>query len=157
MKELFLLGILFFVAGLLIRVFKGEQTKVNNKEYKYIPLPSPMTDTEYKFYKILKEITNKYNLNILPQVQLQSIFKTDNYSAFNKIKAKSIDFAIVDNECKYKMFIELDDYSHNKEKRKERDKFVNKIFLDNNLKLIRIKVNNYYDINFIESKIKEVV
>jgi topoisomerase DNA-binding C4 zinc finger domain protein len=119
-----------------------------------------MTDTEKIFLSYLKPFTDKYNFIILPQVQLQSIFKITNnkdIANFNKIKSKSVDFAIVDNKYNYKVFIELDDYTHNQKNRIERDIFVNNLFNTYNLKLKRIKVQNNYNLEQIESIIKEVV
>lgn len=113
-----------------------------------------------KFLTYLKPFADKYNLIILPQVQLQSIFKvSDNkdITNFNKIKSKSIDFAIVDNKYNYKLFIELDDYTHNQKNRVKRDLFVNNLFNAYNLKLKRIKVQNNYSLEQIENIIKEVV
>lgn len=130
---------------------------IKNNDY-YIQ-KTLMTSTEIRFQKILKQITDKYDLIIVPQVQLQRIFKVvnhNNMSAFNKIKAKSIDFAIVDSDYQYRLFIELDDYTHKYQNRIERDSFVNELFKTNNLNLKRIPVKYNYDINYIENIIKEV-
>lgn len=130
----------------------------NKKQSDYNINNSPMTKKELHFHKNLKLITDKYNLIIIPQLQLQRIFKIvdkNNITAFNKIKAKSIDFAIVDKNYNYKLFIELDDCTHKYQNRIERDNFVNQLFENNGLKLLRIKTKSYYDINELELKIKE--
>lgn len=90
-----------------------------------------LTKNEYYFYTKLKEVTNKYNLQILTKIRLADLIEVKPYSInrnewgtyFNKIKAKHIDFAIVDN-MKVLLIIELDDQSHNNIERIERDKFV---------------------------------
>lgn len=151
MNVIYILSILFFILGLILK-FLNNKNKTNNN-YKIIK--SPMTETEIKFYNKLLTVTNKYNLIIIPQIQLQKIFKTKNISDFNKIKSKSIDFAIIDNKFHYKCFIELDDYTHEYKNRKKRDLFINELFNNYNLKLIRIKVNNEYNIEQLENKIKE--
>ena len=51
--------------------------------------------------------------------------------------------------------IELDDNTHNQAKRIERDDFVNKLFKDLEIKLLRIPVQNYYNIEELKNKIKE--
>lgn len=157
MYIIYILTIIFFIAGFIIK-----KTNNNNENdiKNYLILKNPMTDTEKKFVSYLKPFTDKYNLIILPQVQLQSIFKVYNkkdISSFNKIKSKSVDFAVVDNNYNYKLFIELDDYTHNRKDRIERDIFVNNLFNTYNLKLKRIKVQNNYNLEQIESIIKEVV
>lgn len=50
-------------------------------------------------------------------------------------------------------YIELDDPTHEREDRIERDLFLDKIF-KNTIKLVRIKVQNYYDYNEILTMIK---
>lgn len=154
-----ILVILFFIFNYIIKIFKIKKTNtftINN----YYAKTNPMTETEKNFLGYLKPFTDKYNLIVLPQVQLQSIFKVYNnkdISSFNKIKAKSIDFAIVNNKYDYKLFIELDDYSHNQKNRIKRDLFVNNLFNSYNLKLIRVKVQKNYNLEQIENILKEVV
>lgn len=93
----------------------------------------------------------------MTQVPLQSIFKANNQSNFNKIKAKTIDFALVDNNYNYKGFIELDDYTHTRTDRIKRDIFVNKLFENNNLKLKRIKVSKEYNLIDVDNYIKDIL
>ena len=152
----YLLAVIFFVLGLIFKILNNN---TNNNGNVYLVKNNPMTETEKKFVSYLKPLTDKYNLIILPQVQLQSIFKQINnkdITAFNKIKSKSIDFAIVDNNYNYKLFIELDDHTHNRQDRIKRDIFVNNLFNTYNLKLKRIQVKKDY-IQDIENIIKEVV
>lgn len=154
----YILATIFFVLGIILKMLN--KNKINESTNNYLMLTNPMTKTELIFCKELKKITDKYNLLIIPQIQLQKIFKVYNkkdISSFNKIKAKSIDFAIVDNNYNYKMFIELDDYTHNKSNRIKRDIFINELFKKYNYKLIRIKVQNNYNLEQLENIIKEVV
>jgi len=147
------IAFLILIAIILKEPTKKDTTSNNNIEYNYIVKNNPMTEREKQFCMNIKEITDKYNLIIIPQLQMQRIFNTkkEDISAFNKIKSKSIDFAIVDNNYNYKFFIELDDYTHNYKNRVERDNFVNALFEKYNLKLIKIKDNN---IDNIENIIK---
>ena len=160
MKYMYIYAIILFILGFLIKLLNDINANNNDNNIKYLTKQSPMTDTEIKFIKELKKITDVNNLIILPQVQLQSIFYTINnkdISSFNKIKSKSIDFAIVDNNYNYKLFIELDDYTHNRKNRIQRDQFINELFKTYNLKLKRIKVQNNYNIEDLKNIIKEVV
>lgn len=160
MKYMYIYAIIFFVLGLLVKLLNDKNLNNNDNNIKYLIKQNPMTDTEIKFIRELKKITDINNLIILPQVQLQSIFHTINnkdITSFNKIKSKSIDFAIVDNNYNYKLFIELDDYTHNRKNRMQRDQFINELFKTYNLKLKRIKVQNNYNIEDLKNIIKEVV
>ena len=114
-----------------------------------------MTNNELKYYKLLLMICKKYNLEVFSQVALYSIIKTTNISEFNKIKSKTIDFVITDNNSKIILCIELDDTTHLKDKRIKRDVFIDEIFEKANIKLLRVPVQNYYNMNIIEQKLKE--
>lgn len=76
-------------------------------------------------------------------------------SATNKIQNKSIDFVIVEPNLKIKLCIELDDYTHKREQRIKRDEFLNKLFNDLEIKLLRIPVQNYYNLEELKKKIEE--
>lgn len=159
MYILIIISIILYILGYIIKYMKSNKNTTINENC-FLPKENPMTETEKIFLSYLKPFTDKYNLIIIPQVQLQSIFKVSNnkdISNFNKIKSKSIDFAIVDNKYNYKIFIELDDYTHNQANRIKRDTFVNNLFYLCNLKLIRVKVQNNYNLEQIESIIKEVI
>lgn len=136
---------------------------INNTEHInyntiYRPKRYVTTLTELKFYTILFEIAKELDLILFSQVSLYNIVETkyNNQSAFNKIRSKAIDFVLVDkNTCRIKLCIELDDYTHNKTNRIERDKFVNKLFEDLEIDLIRIKASNYYNKEELKKKIEE--
>lgn len=114
-----------------------------------------LTQNELKFYKILKQITNKYNLELFTQVALYEIVQAKKIKYFNKIKSKTIDFVITDQNLKTLICIELDDKTHYWNKRIERDLFINELFFELGIKLLRIDVKPFYNIEKIERKIKE--
>lgn len=114
-----------------------------------------LTSDELKFYKLLKPIANRNDLNLFTQVALYEIVKAKDIKDFNKIRSKTIDFVIADTNCKIKLCIELDDITHIKENRQKRDEFVDKLFKELNIKLLRIPVQNYYNLGELENKIKE--
>ena len=133
---------------------KEEEKNINYKDL-YIKKDYIMTEQEYKFYRLLKNYTSKNNLNLFAQVSLYAIVNSKNYSDFNKIKSKSIDFVITDVNCKIKLCIELDDYTHIKEERRKRDNFIDKLFEELEIRMLRIPVQNYYNMTDIERKITE--
>lgn len=116
-----------------------------------------LTSDELKFYKLLKPIVNRNELNLFTQVALYEIVKAKDIKDFNKIKSKSIDFVITDLNCKIKICIELDDASHLKDSRQKRDIFIETLFNDLDIKLLRIPVQSYYDLTTLEAKIKELL
>lgn len=143
---------------------KNELNKNENNEKNYNIYYKPkryiITLTELKFYNILLQIAKELDLILLAQVSLYNIVepKETKYknTAFNKIRSKSIDFVLVDKEnCRIKLCIELDDYTHNRPNRIERDKFINELFKSLNINLIRFKASNYYDKEALKQRIKE--
>ena len=137
---------------------KNEEINNNIDMSKYISNGYIMTQTELKFYRELKKVTDKMELAIFPQIDLERLInvKDNNNRDRNRIKSRSIDFSIVNNKnCKIVCCIELDDYTHNRENVKKVDSFKNNLFKQVNIPLYRIKVNNYYDLDNIEIIIKE--
>lgn len=113
-----------------------------------------LTQNEYKFYCSLIKIADKYNLSIQVKMRLADIIEVDKrkinnkdyMSYFGKIKSKHIDFVLTH---KYTMqmiaAIELDDKSHEKQQRIERDAFVNNALTAAGIDFIRC-----YSINNLE-------
>lgn len=128
---------------------------ISNYNEKYEKVDYLLTKNELKFYRILRQVTNKLGYSLFCQVALYEIVKSKDYKNFNKIKSKSIDFVITQENCKILLCIELDDTSHEKTKRIERDYFVNQLFKDLDIKLLRIPVQNFYNMEELENKIKE--
>ena len=134
----------------------NNNTKINYKDY-YNKKEYLLTQQELKFFKLIKNITDKNNLNLFTQVALYEIITSKNIKDFNKIKSKTIDFVITDVNSKIKLCIELDDTTHIKENRQQRDKFIEELFKQLDIKLIRIPVQNYYNLKEIEEKIKGTI
>ena len=132
------------------------QEKVDKK---YSLKESQVTEAERDFLEILKQIVgDRYRIE--PQVQLSSIIRPidsngryTNYTDFNKIKAKSIDFVLFDNTNKPYLAIELDDRSHFRWDRIKRDQFVNDLMNEVGLRIIHVKVSYSYDIDKLRKQI----
>lgn len=154
------IGIILCIIAIILEAYVSERINILeniniNYNEKYVKKDYLLTQTELKFYKSLKQITDELNLVICPQVTLYQIVNNKNYKDFNKIKSKSIDFVIAEPNLKIKLCIELDDYTHKQSKRIKRDDFINNLFNDLGIKLIRIPVQNYYDLEDLRNKIKE--
>lgn len=110
-----------------------QEKKWNNAEYLPYVKKYLLTKNEYYFYGKLKSVAEKYDLQILTKVRLADLIETEkglSYKEkgkyFNRIKAKHIDFILVDN-MKVVLLIELDDSSHRQPERIERDYFLNAV------------------------------
>jgi very-short-patch-repair endonuclease len=75
-------------------------------------------------------------------------------SYYNRIQSKHVDFVICDIKyLKPVLVIELDDSTHNRQDRSERDEFVNKALTCSNLPVLRVPAQYTYNVTDIESKI----
>lgn len=112
--------------------------------YKYKRKDFLITKKENEFFNILTEILNN-EYYIFPQVHLDAIldYKVvgQNWkAAFRHINEKSVDFVICDKAyLKPLLAIELDDKSHEREDRIERDINVERIFMEVDMPILRIQ------------------
>lgn len=116
-----------------------------------------LTPAELSFYKVLESIVGT-KLAIQSKVRLADIFfvsrPNENQAFQNKISQKHLDFLICDSKTMKPLFgIELDDASHKRSDRQERDVFVNDVFRTANLPLLRFPVQRAYSRDEIVSKI----
>ncbi len=154
-----------FKAGLLILVVIVLAIVVvvlkNRPREAYLPVDSLLTPAELKFYEVLKEAAGDYVL--FAKVRVADVLNVDSKKAkgkylkfFNRIARKHIDFLLCEEETlRPVLAIELDDRSHEKSERIERDIFLDKAFKMAGLPLIRIKVSGRYNRTEIERLIKD--
>lgn len=155
-----LLLALFIGFGLIIFYTSSPRRKVfKNNTYSYLSRASPMTKTEGEFFfKLDRLVSDRYY--IFPQVHLSSIFdhRVEGQEwkyAFRHINGKSVDYLLCDKKSLMPTYaIELDDYTHDRSDRRERDTEVERIFLDAKLPLVRIRNINASDEEIIQTLIE---
>ena len=101
-----------------------------------------MTPAELAFFAVLEPIVRS-SCMISSKVRLADLFdvrqERGQQAAFNKIVGKHIDFVLTDYQTSRILCgIELDDSSHNSPDRIERDRFVNDLFSEKQLPLLRV-------------------
>jgi len=156
----FILGILYAVVDSLYK--KGSKHKA---KYYYTAKSHIMTERETKFFKHLNDIFGS-KFYVIPQVHLSSLLnhklKGQNWdSAFKHINGKSVDFVLLSKEStKPICAIELDDSSHDRLSRIERDGEVERIFAIAQIPLARFrhieKLSNKEIVDTISEAIKAV-
>lgn len=102
------------------------------------------TRNERNNYITLKRAADKKGYIICPKMRLADIVtprsNSQYMSRFGKIKSKHVDFVIYDSNMRNIItVIELDDNSHNRPDRKERDEFVDFILKDCGINIIHTK------------------
>ncbi len=101
--------------------------------YKLKPI---MSQYEYKFYNILKELEPNYA--IIPQLNLASIIYKENNNRYYNDLFRNIDFAIFTKDLKRPLLlIEINDATHEQYKRKDRDLKVQNICNTIGIRLIK--------------------
>ena len=100
-----------------------------------------LTERERSFYRILRPIADKLELQICPKVRVADIVSIkkgtrDWQKWFNKIRSKHVDFLLCDYDMNIVLIIELDDRRHETERAKKNDALKNAIFGN---KLVRIR------------------
>lgn len=149
--------ILFFAMNMFIKKEK-EDPKVNqNEKLPYKVTDNILTDSERSFYRVLMQIVGDKAI-ICPKVGLKDIFfiskgvGKDYMKYFGKIAQKHVDFLLCEpSSMKPICGIELDDISHTNKKSYERDLFVEKVYRDANLELIRMSSKSGYTFAEIET------
>lgn len=137
--------------GCLATIFgiKPKESQQNSATVPYRLASEFFTPAEANFYRILTVMTGNHLL-IFPKVSLKEfLFITDQnnfQNHYNKIDRKHVDFLICDPKTLQPMFaIELDDSSHRRAGRAERDAFVESVLATANLPLVRVPVRATYN------------
>lgn len=144
------IGAAFVVFEFLIKS-NANQTEEGTYEKRKI-----LTDAEQNFYQKLKElVADQYY--VFPQIHLASLLTVKaqgrNWKRlFNKVIQKSVDFVLVDKETfETKLVIELDDHTHLRKDRVDRDGFVNSSLKSAGIAIIHVKDHNLEE---LRSKLK---
>ena len=103
-----------------------------------------LTSNELEFYQVLYPIVCQHGWQLLMKMRLADIMAvrkgTEDYMAyFNKIKAKHTDFVFCDPETlEILAGLELDDPSHERPERMERDEFVDNAYAAAGIPLVHV-------------------
>ena len=127
--------IFIFIVAVIIVILAAIGMKIGNAPKQTIAAYRKkylLTKNEYSFYQKIKPIIQEKNLKVLCKIRLADLIEPEPnknqkewYAAFNRIKSKHIDFAIATDDMKVIALIELQDGTHQKSDRKERDEFLN--------------------------------
>jgi hypothetical protein len=136
--------------------------KTIKKQFNYKKAKSLLTPAEVSFNHALQIAIND-RFNIHSKVRLADVLEVDNHGsksewqkAFNQIKAKHLDFVLTDiKTSEILCAIELDDKSHKRKDRKERDEFLNDAMVSADIPLIRFDAKSSYDTVSIENAVSE--
>lgn len=122
-----------------------------------LPRDALLTPAELAFFRALEPLVTP-GYAVFSKVRLADLFDVragrGRQAAFNQISAKHVDFVLCDPATsKVLAAIELDDRSHQRPDRAERDRFVNDLFAANHLPLARVPVARSYPPEQLRAKL----
>lgn len=158
-KILILIGVIGAVV-LLIELFRGKE-KIAAK-YQYKKKQFFMSRAEHEcFEALMNSVGNEYH--IFAQVHLPTIVdnkvKGQNWNAaFRHINQKSVDFVLCNKRyIEPILAIELDDRTHDRQDRKDRDGEVERILKAASVPLLRLENHGHFDPQELSKRISEVL
>ena len=161
MTHLIILAVIVGAVVIFIEIVRGKDW-TESKKYKYDQKNFIMTRAEHEcFDALVKAVGDKYH--VFPQVHLPSIVNNkvvgQNWkAAFRHISQKSVDFVLCDKAyLAPKLAIELDDKTHERADRIDRDDEVERILADAGLPLLRLENHGNFDSDELKRKIEETL
>lgn len=141
--------------GAILQLF-GSSPKVNEPKKEALPYrlrDDFLSSAELSFYHVLQQAVGDWAI-VCPKISLGDLFyaksgeRGSNQAYTNKIDRKHVDFLLCNPRTMRPLLgIELDDSSHQKSSRQERDRFVEKVFATANLPLFRQPVRSTYNVH----------
>lgn len=123
------------------------------------------TKAEWQFYRALKQALEP-ELLIFAKVRIADVLSVQGpktrsqgwWKAFTRISSKHVDFVLCrPGNGEILCAIELDDRSHAKRERRQRDQFVNQAFSAAELPLLRIPTQRQYDPRTLRDQVSDAL
>jgi hypothetical protein len=147
------LAVLIILVGILVVALKKRPPSYFSRQYLF-------TKSEWHFYHFLAEATcERWLVMGKPRIAdvlsvNKKLTKSDWMRAFSKISSKHVDYIVLNPDSGIIVAcIELDDKSHQRKDRKERDVFVNAAFEEAGIPLLRYPTADKYDVHEIHSDV----
>ena|SRR3989338_11108704 len=162
MTQLVILIVIVIILVIVISFFKDGFVVEEKRKYAYKRKDFFLSRAEHEFYDALVTAIGQDYL-IFAQVHLPTIVDNkvvgQNWRcAFKHINEKSVDFVLCDKAyIAPRLVIELDDKTHERSDRKERDVEVERILKDAGLPLLRINNHGQFSPVELSQKIKELI
>ena len=164
MLNLYIVIGILVVAGVVLAILKmrfkgGEQEE--KAKYRYNRKNFFLTRAEHECYDALAQAVGSEYL-LFAQVHLPTIVDhtvrgQDWRAALAHINRKSVDFVLCDKEhISPKLAIELDDKSHERSDRQERDREVERILKEAGIPLLRLENHGVFNPSELATKIREL-
>lgn len=150
-KIIIIASIILLSILIIISIITAKKKKFN---YKYKKIDSLMTNTELKYFTALKLILASTPYILQPQVCLSSIVKRADFHKFQGELTRVVDFCIFSPEYSPLIVIEINDLSHLKKARIDRDKKVKFILKSAKIPIFTIWTNQNFNLKQIALALK---
>ena len=129
----------------------------------YVAAPALLTPAERAFFAVLRQAVGS-DLLLFAKVRLGDILQIEagvsgqrRFAAFGRISSKHADFVL----CDARTFavvgvIELDDRSHQRRDRRERDRFFDAALAKANVPVLRVPARRTYDVRRLRASLAEI-
>lgn len=127
----------------------------------YELVPALLTAAEWSFFKVLNKAASKSGVFIACKVRLPDLVSVRNgvdnpRAAWNRISSKHVDFVLCSTSGSRPLLaIELDDSSHAKKSRRERDSFVDESLAAAGLAMLRVPARKAYSVEELRASIRD--
>ena len=143
--------------SIIFPFLKRSQKETTSKALPYRLRDDFLSPAEFSFYKVLLSLVGA-RLTIQSKVRLADVFfvvrPNENAGFFNRIAQKHLDFLVCDSVTMKPLFgVELDDSSHKRKDRQERDEYVENVCQVAGLPLLRVPVQREYNSREIAAQI----
>ncbi|TWU51967.1 DUF2726 domain-containing protein [Rubripirellula reticaptiva] len=145
----------------LLGIGPGARSGVTQNVLPYRLRDNFLSAAELAFFRVLQQaVGQSYSIN--HKVRLWDVLyvprSDDSRTHENKIRSKHVDFLLCDPTTMQPVLaIELDDTTHNRKDRQDRDAFVDKAFAAAALSILHIKAARAYSITEVQEQIAAVL
>ena len=136
---------------LIIKAVYGKK-----KQASYFVKDSLLTKTEIKYYNLLCSILGDRFL-VLPQINLASVIDKKGGNNFRNELFRNADFGVFDYNYRPIFLVEINDNTHFRKDRRERDKKVNEICEKAGLPILTLWVKDGINPAIIEKQIQKIL
>ncbi|MBR3864564.1 MAG: DUF2726 domain-containing protein [Clostridia bacterium] len=153
-SDIFKVLVFFLITAIIFLIIKAVYGK--KKQASYFVKDSLLTKTEIKYYNLLCSILGDRFL-VLPQINLASVIDKKGGNNFRNELFRNADFGVFDYNYRPIFLVEINDNTHFRKDRLERDKKVNEICEKAGLPILTLWVKDGIDAETIKKQIQKIL
>jgi len=164
MTSILIIAIVFLLALLPVILSRLGGLRSTESNSSYVAVKSLLTPAERSFFGVLSQAAGT-EFQIFVKVRLADLIQpaeTTNrklrWAAFNRISSKHVDFVICSpQDLSVKAILELDDSSHTRSDRKERDGFLDSALSSAQIPVLHVTASHSYSPHQLRTDIQTAI